>query len=401
MHRITSKWPHYVAAMAAVALITLLRIALDSLELLPQTPFLMFTFAVILAGWQGGLGPALLATALATFIINYYFLLPRFSLAASWQDIVALTLFMIQAGAISWMLHRRRQLVDALEESTISLEARVLERTRDIEKVNQQLMVSNRELQDFASVASHDLQEPLRKIQAFGDRLRTRFGDAMPDDAKDYLERMRSAAGRMQVLIDDLLTFSRVTTKAQPFRKVDLNKIVDDVLIDLETRLAQTEGRVERQNLPTVAADSLQMRQLFQNLISNGLKFRRPDTPPVVTIRAVAAEVTGPTDGNAETATAAPYSEIRVQDNGIGFEQKYAERIFTIFQRLHGRNTYEGTGIGLAICRKIVERHRGTIEAISEPDRGATFVIRLPLQQPTDESVDDSRTEPRSDLARR
>ncbi len=401
MHRITSKWPHYVAAMAAVSLITLLRIALDTANLLPQTPFLMFTFAVILAGWQGGLGPALVATALAAVVIDFFLMDPRYTFASSLQDILALLLFISQAGAISWMLHRRRQLVDALEDSTIMLEARVLDRTRDIEKVNQQLMVSNRELQDFASVASHDLQEPLRKIQAFGDRLRTRFGDAMPDDAKDYLERMRSAAGRMQVLIDDLLTFSRVTTKAQPFRKVDLNKIVDDVLIDLETRLAQTEGRVERQNLPTVAADSLQMRQLFQNLISNGLKFRRPDTPPVVTIRAVAAEVTGPTDGNAETATAAPYCEIRVQDNGIGFEQKYAERIFTIFQRLHGRNTYEGTGIGLAICRKIVERHRGTIEAISEPDRGATFVIRLPLQQPTDESVDDSRTEPRSDLARR
>ena len=397
MHRLKSDWTNYLVAVAAVVASTVIRLLLDHWNLLPQTPFLLFTFGVIIAGWRGGLGPALFALALASFIISYLFMVPRYSLAMNAQDTVALLIFILQGSGISWMLFKRQEVLSELSQTREELEVRVDERTRELEKSNQQLTVSNRELQDFASVASHDLQEPLRKIQAFGDRLKSRFGDAMPDDAKDYLERMRSAAGRMQVLIDDLLTFSRVTTKAQPFRPVDLNRIVDDVLIDLETRLAQSAGSVEKGSLPTIDADPLQMRQLFQNLISNGLKFRKPDTAPLVTISAVEKHLTS--DG--EPRDEAPVCEIRVQDNGIGFEQKYADRIFTIFQRLHGRNTYEGTGIGLAICRKIVERHHGTIEAQSEPDQGAHFVIRLPLQQPADETVDDSRAESRPDLAGR
>jgi signal transduction histidine kinase len=240
-----------------------------------------------------------------------------------------------------------------------------------LEALNARLEQSNRELQDFASVASHDLQEPLRKIQAFGDRLRKRFAAQLGPDGQDYLDRMHSAASRMATLIDDLLTFSRVTTKAQPFAPVDLSHVVNEVLADLETRVESSGGRVEIEHpLPTVEADALQMRQLFQNLIANGLKFRRPDMPPVVRVRAA---ILPPQNGSG------PMCEIRVADNGIGFDEKYLDRIFNVFQRLHGRNEYEGTGIGLAVVRKIAERHGGRVTAHAHEGEGATFVITIPV----------------------
>jgi PAS domain S-box-containing protein len=241
------------------------------------------------------------------------------------------------------------------------------------------LTQSNRELQDFASVASHDLQEPLRKIQAFGDRLKTKYEGQLSDDGNDYLARMLNAASRMQTLINDLLTFSRVTTKAQPFSKVDLNLIVGDVVSDLEVRIEQTGGSVEVSNLPVIDADPLQMRQLFQNLIANALKFRKPAQPSVVKIF---------TECNSQIAEGATWAlasaetwQISVVDNGIGFDEKYLDRIFTVFQRLHGRNTYEGTGVGLAVCRRIVERHNGSITARSKPGQGSTFIVKLPSTQ--------------------
>ena len=241
------------------------------------------------------------------------------------------------------------------------------------------LSQSNRELQDFASVASHDLQEPLRKIQAFGDRLRQKCEGQLSEAGNDYLARMLNAASRMQTLINDLLTFSRVTTKAQPFSKVDLNVIARDVLSDLEVRIEQTGGSVEVSDLPVIDADPLQMRQLFQNLIANALKFRKPDEPSFVKIFA---------NCNSQIAEGATWAlanaetwQISVTDNGIGFDEKYLDRIFTVFQRLHGRNTYEGTGVGLAVCRRIVERHNGSITARSKPGQGATFIVKLPSTQ--------------------
>lgn len=228
------------------------------------------------------------------------------------------------------------------------------------------LEISNRELQDFAYVASHDLQEPLRKIQAFGDRLNSKYGDVLTDKGRDYLARMQNAAARMQTLIEDLLSFSRVTTKAQPYVPVNLKKIAAGVVSDLEVRIEETGATVEIGNLPTVDADALQMRQLFQNLIGNALKFHKKDVPPVVKL---------------EAAREGKMYEIKVIDNGIGFEEKYSDRIFTIFQRLHGRSAYEGTGIGLAVCRKIVERHGGNITARSTPGEGATFILTLPVKQ--------------------
>jgi light-regulated signal transduction histidine kinase (bacteriophytochrome) len=238
---------------------------------------------------------------------------------------------------------------------------------------------SNRELQMFASVASHDLQEPLRKIEAFGDRLERKCRDALSEDGRLYVDRMRSAATRMRTLINDLLDYSRVTTKARPFVQVALARIAADVVADLQVTIEACGGRVEIDPLPRLEADPTQIRQLMQNLIANALKFRRPDQPPVVRLSAVVHGREHGDGGPAERCT------LRIADNGIGFDTKYLERIFSIFQRLHGRNEYEGTGIGLATCRKIVERHRGAITAESAPGEGATFIVTLPLRQPAGE----------------
>ena len=264
-------------------------------------------------------------------------------------------------------IKERQRAEDDLRAANEQLETRVRERTLELAETNTELERSNRELQDFAFVASHDLQEPLRKIQAFGDRLKTKQSAQLGSDGLNYLERMQNAAGRMQTLINDLLTFSRVTTKAQPFVKVDLNRIAREVVSDLETRVQQTGGRVEISSLPSIEADALQMRQLLQNLIGNALKFHRSGVPPIVKV-----ESAGSSNG---------HCQINVEDNGIGFDEKYLDRIFTPFQRLHARGEYEGTGIGLAVCRKIIERHGGNITAKSTPGSGTTFIINLPVRQ--------------------
>jgi two-component system sensor kinase FixL len=247
---------------------------------------------------------------------------------------------------------------------------------RSEEKLRQfaaQLEQSNRELQDFAYVASHDLQEPLRKIVVFGERLKEKNNDALGADGRDYLERMQKAATRMQTLINDLLTFSRVTSKAHPFAPVNLAEVVREVMDDLEGRIEQVKGRVEVVGeLPVIDAEKLQMRQLLQNLIGNALKFRRPEEPPLVTVAA----------RKFSDSLGWEFCELSIRDNGIGFDEKYLDRIFNVFQRLHTRNEYEGTGMGLAIVRKIVMYHGGNITAKSQPGQGATFVVTLPLAHP-------------------
>ncbi|MEI6561573.1 MAG: CHASE3 domain-containing protein [Verrucomicrobiota bacterium] len=244
-----------------------------------------------------------------------------------------------------------------------------------------QLERSNAELRDFASVASHDLQEPLRKIQAFADRLRLKCADALGDEGLDYLARMQNAAGRMQTLIQDLLTLSYVTSRAQPFARVNLGQVVQGVLSDLELRIEQGGAKIEVGGLPEIDADPVQMRQLFQNLISNALKFHKPGQPPEVTLSArifPSPEPQLPGAGPGEEIC-----QIVVADNGIGFEAQYVEQVFTLFQRLHSREEYEGTGIGLAVCRKIAHRHGGSIVAKSEKGQGATFIVKLPVKQIT------------------
>jgi PAS domain S-box-containing protein len=237
---------------------------------------------------------------------------------------------------------------------------------------------SNRELQDFASIASHDLQEPLRKIEAFGSRLRAKCADELSEDGHAYVERMHDAAVRMRSLINDLLTYSSVTTDARPFVAVDLGQIAQEVISDLQVTIEQADARVEVRDLPEIEADPTQMRQLLQNLLSNALKFQHEGVPPVIRISARLRHA----ERIHRLIGLPDLCEVTVADNGIGFEQSYAERIFGIFQRLHGRGTYPGTGIGLATCRKIVERHGGAISAISEPGQGARFLFTLPIKQP-------------------
>ena len=230
------------------------------------------------------------------------------------------------------------------------------------------LEVSNKEMQDFVFVASHDLQEPLRKIQAFGEFLSNEFGEGLGETGRDYVGRMRSAAGRMQTLINDLLALTRITTKAKPFEKVDLTTVLGEVLSDLESNIQQKQAKVEKGDLPTLEADATQMRQLFQNLVGNALKYRREGIRPEVKVQTGIPPAKG-------------WCRITVEDNGIGFDNKYAEQIFKVFERLHGREEYEGTGIGLAICRKVVERHGGLIKAEGMPGQGSVFTVELPLQQ--------------------
>jgi PAS domain S-box-containing protein len=252
----------------------------------------------------------------------------------------------------------------------------ITERKRAEEELARQaieLARSNSELEQFAYVASHDLQEPLRKIQAFGERLNAKCADAISDQGRDYLKRMQNAAKRMQVLINDLLTFSRITTRPNPAAPVNLKRVVREVLLDMDFRIEQTQGRVEVGDLPVIEGDSMQMRQLFLNLIANALKFYREDAAPVVKIRSEIFK-----DSKKKTGA---FCRIFVEDNGIGFEETYAERIFGVFQRLHGRGVYDGTGIGLAVCRKIVERHGGSIRANSAPGQGSVFTITLPFNE--------------------
>ncbi len=224
----------------------------------------------------------------------------------------------------------------------------------------------NHGLLDFAYIASHDLQEPLRKITAFGERLIARASPKLDDEEKDYLARMGSAASRMQAMIENLLVYSRVTTQTSSVAHVDLCQVLADVLSDLEIRIEQSHGRVEVGELPVIEADPLQMRQLFQNLIANALKFHQPDVAPIVKVRSKVAP--------------ANMVEIRVEDNGIGFDMELAQKLFQPFQRLVGRSEYEGTGIGLAICQKIVERHKGSLTVQSAPRQGSTFIVTLPVK---------------------
>jgi two-component system, LuxR family, sensor kinase FixL len=248
----------------------------------------------------------------------------------------------------------------------------------ELERTAEALKRSNAELEQFAYVASHDLQEPLRKIRAFGDRLESMLDGQLEDRAADYLKRMVSAAERMGTLIENLLSYSRVSSRGAQLVDVDLGQVVTDVLADLERQVASTSARVEVDRLPRLEADAVQMRQLFQNLVSNAIKYGPPDGAPEVRIEAEYLDRNG---GLVPASAAASSVRIRVRDNGIGFEPEYAERIFELFQRLHGRERYDGTGIGLGVCRRIVTRHGGTITAEGRPGKGATFTITLPLRQ--------------------
>jgi signal transduction histidine kinase len=271
--------------------------------------------------------------------------------------------------------HRFGAMLNRLLGSKQSLEKDIhmREQVESRLKAREQALVrSNQELERFAFVASHDLQEPLRKVQAFGGRLESRYGNVLDDQGRDYLDRMQTAAGRMSILIEDLLVFSRISTQGQRFEQVNLNEIIAAVLLDLEVRITETDAKIEVTELPTLDADRMQMRQLFQNLIGNALKFHRKNSPPVVIVSSEAIE-----QPSTDSGLTANMYRILVQDNGIGFDIRYLDKIFQVFQRLHSRDEYNGTGVGLAICRRIAERHGGALTAMSQPGKGATFITTL------------------------
>jgi signal transduction histidine kinase len=289
------------------------------------------------------------------------------------RDDETLALQALQAGAQDYLIKGQIDTRGLLRFLRYAVERNTMEEA--LQAVTQELERSNRELQDFATIASHDLQEPLRKIQAFGDRLAEHSAGSLDEESRDSLRRMTNAAARMQSLINDLLEYSQVTIRPEQPRPVDLGLVVSEVLSDLDERIRLTHGQVHVGPLPTILASPLRMRQLFQNLIANALKFHPTDVAPEVHIEAVSRP--GGRGAKSRRDRAAGL-EIRVRDNGIGFEDKHGERIFAPFQRLHGRQAYEGTGMGLAICRRIVAVLGGTLTATSVPGAGATFLIALP-----------------------
>jgi len=238
---------------------------------------------------------------------------------------------------------------------------------KEIKRYAADLEKANEELRDFTFTASHDLQEPLRKVITFGYRLEKAWSGNQEKEALSYIERMQTSAFRMRQLIEDLLKFSRTAAKVGDFQSVNLEEVVEEVILDLEIQIEESKGAVKVEALPTLNADKRQMLQLFQNLISNGLKFARPGQPPMVSLKSVLLP-----DG---------YWKILVEDNGIGIDGKYQDRIFKPFERLHASGEYQGSGMGLAICNKIVSRHKGTITAESSANQGTRFVITLPEKQ--------------------
>lgn len=244
----------------------------------------------------------------------------------------------------------------------------------DAKRHEKQLEQSNNSLQEFAYVASHDLQEPLRKVQAFSDMLAAQYAKQLGESGLGLLDRMQAANGRMQALIRDLLTYSRLTTQPPTLQPVDLNEVVSGVLTDLELLITTKQAVLACDPLPVLVGDALQLRQLFQNLLTNALKFVESGVTPHIQITHHIAE-----GRQLPVGLTGLYHAIRIADNGIGFDKKYKDRIFEAFQRLQNRSQYEGTGIGLAIVKQVVEGHRGRITVESEPAKGSAFTVYLPV----------------------
>jgi Bacteriophytochrome (light-regulated signal transduction histidine kinase) len=256
------------------------------------------------------------------------------------------------------------------------LEQRVHERTLELQRANKELASSNDELQQFASVASHDLKEPLRKIYMFSNMLKENHFQN-EGSAQLYIERIINSSERMIQLVNDLLSFSRLSVEST-FENMDLNIVLNEVLADLELTIQEKKATLEIDELPKADVLPGQIRQVFQNILSNALKFSKPDVPCFISIGADMVQdknADSPVDENGQ------WVRISIRDNGIGFNEKYLPKIFTIFQRLHTRKEYDGTGIGLAICKKIVEKHGGLITATSVENEGSTFIMVLPLKQ--------------------
>ncbi len=281
--------------------------------------------------------------------------------------------------------------VSAVELETRTLYTAIIRDITDRKRTEDRLQTyadklerTNRELQEFATVASHDLQEPLRKIQTFSDRISQKHNKALDKSGKDDLNRIQLAAERMQALIQDWLTFSRITTNEKPFTRVNLNTITQEILHDFESEIEKSKGKFTVKGLKSIEADPEQIHQMLKSLIHNAVKFRKSGARPEISITGKMLKNSGVLKEFA--ANPRQYFELTIQDNGIGFEEKYSAKIFSIFQRLHTRSNYQGTGIGLAICQKVVDRHGGYIRVKSEPGAGSKFIITLPVKQ-TDDGV--------------
>ncbi|MEX1240475.1 MAG: response regulator [Cyclobacteriaceae bacterium] len=288
-------------------------------------------------------------------------------------------------------LYRKNRQLLAQEQRLVainkSLEMEIKERKSSEERVkhlNRQLLENissleqaNKDLDRFAFMASHDLQEPLRKIRMFSDRLALKYNDMMDDDGRTNIQRIHKAAERMQNLITDILTFSKISVDTPSFVNCDMNAILEEVLTDLDEEVKAKNGKITIEKLPVLSVNPSLIKPLFHNLIGNALKYSRSDTTPVVNIT---SEISPHLNGKASSASV-KYCRIFIQDNGIGFDQKYAEEIFGMFKRLHHNSEFQGTGIGLALCKKIVEQHKGYISARSKINEGSTFIVSLPLQQ--------------------
>ncbi|UFH55058.1 PAS domain-containing protein [Spirosoma sp. KNUC1025] len=280
-------------------------------------------------------------------------------------------------------VQERTEELEATNEELSATNEELASTNEELIEANQNLTRSNENLEQFAYIASHDLQEPLRKIQQFGDLLKTRYADPVGEELV-YLERMQSAASRMSVLIKDLLTFSRISTRQASTSPVALSLVVKEALENLSVAIEETSASIQVEPLPSIQGDNLQLVQLFQNLLSNSLKFHRTDesgalVPPIINIRTSQVAVTDLPVSLKPARSAAAYYCIAVSDNGIGFDERYIDRIFQVFQRLHGKKEFAGTGVGLAICQKVATNHGGAISAISQPGKGATFSVYFPV----------------------
>lgn len=286
-------------------------------------------------------------------------------------------------------LYRKNHML-LMQEQTLksinkNLESEIHERIVSEEKVKElnhkllqnieRLESANKELDRFAFMASHDLQEPLRKIITFSDRLSSKYSSQIDEEADMYINRIQTAAERMRILIKDILALSKIVADKNAFVETNLNSLVSEVLTEMELGIKEKEAKVLVEKLPLLPINPVLIRSLFQNLISNSLKYSRKNVKPIIRISAeISFERT-----NAENNEKAKYHRIHITDNGIGFDQKDSEQIFSIFKRLHFNNEFEGTGIGLAICKKIIEQHDGFISARSKLNEGSTFIISLPV----------------------
>jgi light-regulated signal transduction histidine kinase (bacteriophytochrome) len=353
-------------------------------DLFPDAPYLFFLFGVFIIAYYAGYGPGLMATFVSLAGVYYFFMPPQYSLNLERPIDYEIAIAYLTFGfLVTWLLDQQHQRSYKMMKLNQVLESEVEARTQELIKTNEELLRSNKELQDFAYIASHDLQEPLRKIMAFSERMKVRHAELMPKDAVEYLNRVHQSASRMRQLIEGLLTYARVSTRPLPHQPVSVKEVVESVMSDMEILIEERKAIVQLGSLHQVVGDPVQLSQVFQNLLSNSMKFQKNDESPVVVISSQ-IEV--------DEVDNSWWCRISITDNGIGFRQEYAEKIFTLFQRLHGRDEYAGAGIGLAVVKAIVDKHRGKINVKSEENLGCSFEITLPAVAPDNEEENEGES---------